>query len=159
MGYTHYWKSENLNEKKFKQAIKSMRLVLEQQKDILEIPKKRSSDSLSFNGIGEDGHEDFFLALNLNFNFCKTARKPYDIAVVACLCILEHFCPDAGVSSDGHPDEWLDGLQLAREATGIEAMTLPKKVLGLDMFYDWFQAQYKADRVLEKALSERCMSL
>jgi len=159
MGYTHYWKSENLNEKKFKQAIKSMRLVLKQQKDILEIPKKRSSDSLSFNGIEEDGHEDFFLALNLNFNFCKTARKPYDIAVVACLCILEHFCPDAGVSSDGHPDEWLDGLQLAREATGLEAITLPKKVLGLDMFYDWFQAQYKADRVLEKALSERCMSL
>ena len=159
MGYTHYWKSEDLNEKKFKQAIKSMHLVLDRQKDILEIPKKRSSDSLSFNGIGEDGHEDFFLALNLNFNFCKTARKPYDIAVVACLCILEHFCPDAAVSSDGHPDEWLDGLQLAREATGIEAMTLPKKVLGLDMFYDWFQAQYKADRVLEKALDERCMSL
>ena len=159
MGYTHYWKSENLDEKQFNKAINRMRLVLEKQKNILNMPKKKSKDSLLFNGLDDDAHEDFFLALNRDFNFCKTARKPYDIPVVACLCILEHFCPNAEVSSDGHPDEWLDGLLLARKATGIENMTLPQKVLSLDMFYDWFQAQYKEDRILEKALAVRSVSL
>ena len=48
-------------------------------------------DFISFNGMGEESHEDFVLSKKQNlspndhrpykFNFCKTAEKPYDIGV------------------------------------------------------------------------------
>lgn len=50
------------------------------------------------------------------FAFCKTAQKPYDIVVVACLCILSE--TGLEVSSDGDSDEWQAGHALAEEILG-----------------------------------------
>lgn len=85
-----------------------------------------------FNGIGEDGHETFVFEQSHTissydrkneqgqyFSFCKTARKPYDTAVVACLIILKHyFGDDLVVRSDGNPKEWAEGLQAVQDYLG-----------------------------------------
>lgn len=38
-----------------------------------------------FNGVAEDGHEPFCMGPDVQKTWCKTNRKPYDIAVV---CVL-----------------------------------------------------------------------
>ena len=71
-------------------------------------------ESIRFNGKDGEGHETFMLTpAPQDFNFCKTAQKPYDIVAVACLCLLAHHT-DAEVSSDGDSSDWADGLALAR---------------------------------------------
>ena len=98
-----------------------------------------TDELVSFNGVGEDSHETFSIAQTfeapahsldpgedgLHFAFCKTARKPYDIAVTASLAVLKHHLGDAiRVSSDGDFDEWADGLALAGEATNLDLSAL-----------------------------------
>ena len=47
------------------------------------------------------------------FNFCKTARKPYDTYVTATLiAALDHWGSDVvKVSSDGSIQEWEEGIE------------------------------------------------
>ena len=40
-----------------------------------------NDDLFRFNGKGDDAHEDLFFQRTPNSEFCKTDRKPYDIAV------------------------------------------------------------------------------
>lgn len=72
---------------------------------------------IAFNGKGEDSHESFILPRNpseiRNFEFTKTAYKPYDVVVTAALTILHHFCPSIEINSDGNPEEWEEGVKLA----------------------------------------------
>ena len=76
-----------------------------------------------FNGCGyEDAdHETFELTPTKNsFSFCKTARKPYDLAVQACLLVAHYHAPSSiSFSSDGDADEWQAAIDLVAEATGI----------------------------------------
>ena len=78
-----------------------------------------SNQMVHFNGKGGDGHETFlFKRDNISkpwkdtksgkvFNFCKTARKSYDVAVTACLVLAKHhFGDDVNVSSDGEFEDW-----------------------------------------------------
>ena len=62
---------------------------------------------ISFNGDGENclDHESFVLDDKIGFNFCKTARKPYDYAVRTILkeAYLRRYVAD--VSSDGINEE------------------------------------------------------
>ncbi|MHC4616437.1 MAG: hypothetical protein ACYTEQ_01655 [Planctomycetota bacterium] len=45
------------------------------------------------------------------FSFCKTAYRPYDIAVTACLVVLKHHLKDRiVVKSDGEHKDWFDGM-------------------------------------------------
>jgi hypothetical protein len=77
------------------------------------------------NGRGDRGHEDFALREHFSqnidqFNFCKTARKPYDCVVVAALAILKHRLDDAiDVGSDGGAEDWDSGVALARSVTRL----------------------------------------
>jgi len=80
---------------------------------------------LNFNGAREEAHETFVVrehfSENLSFNFCKTAQKPYDVVVIACLIVLKHYLKDAiEVNSDGNCDDWIDGLKLAQRTTGLK---------------------------------------
>lgn len=60
--------------------------------------------------VREGGDADF-----ARFAFCKTACKDYDVVVTAILCLAEHISDGFfRVSSDGGPDEWAEGLELAR---------------------------------------------
>jgi hypothetical protein len=40
------------------------------------------------------------------FSCCKTARKPYDLMVTACLILYKYYFPYVQVSSDGNESEW-----------------------------------------------------
>ena len=118
MGYTHYWKGEVKNDKGLKDALKILILrgidegVLDSDPDVSNITNKY----LRFNGIGEDGHETFHLSFGkaTDFDFCKTARKPYDKYVVGALSIVKKFSSDSfSWSSDGRAENHVEGQKLA----------------------------------------------
>jgi hypothetical protein len=55
----------------------------------------------------------------LYFHFCKTAYKPYDLAVQVCLVIAAHHLGDAIlVSSDGSQEQWQDAIALCQSVLG-----------------------------------------
>lgn len=145
MGYTHYWKFnkpthkigesqrvETLYQKAIKDCYKAIRRY---QREYPKGNKCRLSGysahtskygGIGFNGKGGLAHEDFTMrehySQNLEhpFNFCKTALKPYDTVVVACLAILKHRLGDLiEVSSDGSALDWRAGVELARAATRL----------------------------------------
>jgi hypothetical protein len=75
-----------------------------------------SSKEIRFNGVGEQGHETFYYSVNDNnkasdgryFEFCKTARKPYDDVVMKVLIVLKEYLGDTfTLTSDGSfTEEW-----------------------------------------------------
>lgn len=53
------------------------------------------------------------------FNFCKTAFRPYDIAVTACLIIAKHHLGDRIViKTDGEDPQWQDAKMLCYKVLG-----------------------------------------
>lgn len=68
-----------------------------------------SHTEIAFNGSGDDAHESFYLPKTPSgdFNFTKTAEKPYDVVVKAVLIIVEHIAPGAlDLSCDGPASDW-----------------------------------------------------
>ncbi len=94
-----------------------------------------NATSVWFNGKGEDSHETFDISQTetgrvnedgLVFAFCKTARKPYDIVVVAVLTALKyHFGNEVKVSSDGDLSDWEAGMRLFEQACSKVAPSNP----------------------------------
>lgn len=126
MGYTHYYGPTKFSPKQFALVVKASAQVIEIVTEEMKIPLPFECDqpdkaaqcgdeTVRFNGLDENGHETFILIANDRWSFCKTAMKPYDIAVVAILCLAEHY-GGAGqsVSSDGDADDWAEGLALAQ---------------------------------------------
>lgn len=55
----------------------------------------------------------------LIFNFTKTAYRPYDLTVTACLIAFKHHFGDVvKVSSDGEEKDWMDGRVLCNNVLG-----------------------------------------
>lgn len=53
------------------------------------------------------------------FEFCKTAYKPYDLAVIICLIIAKRYLKDdIFISSDGTIDQWRDGMLICQKILG-----------------------------------------
>jgi hypothetical protein len=52
--------------------------------------------------------------------FCKTAGKPYDVAVVAALIQFSKHFPDAQIHSD-----WQEGLELCQHLFGDDVGHIP----------------------------------
>lgn len=64
---------------------------------------------IQFNGVGsKNGHEGFVIHLDrvTAFDFCKTARKPYDFAVGMILLSLKNHVEGFRFTSDGRKHEW-----------------------------------------------------
>jgi len=86
-------------------------------KHIEWLDAKSSNDSLN-----DLGHETFGLTRKVPkqhdyrkeevtyFQFCKTARKPYDLMVQACLILYKHYFPYVSISSDGDMDDWTEAF-------------------------------------------------
>lgn len=155
MGYTHYWDFKRIPRGKADQVNSSYKFAIEQCQLIIQSynaelkkqddkhPNRLSGYSvhtvvgkyggIKVNGTGELSHEDFCLRERYKQNlekdywgFCKTARKPYDTVVVACLIILKHHLNDLlVVSSDGDSKDWFQGLKLAKQVTGIKTLKIP----------------------------------
>ena len=138
MGYTHYWEKaaqitdEQWNE--FKEFV-SKAIGTVNNKEVensaggdhypsLVIIKggdgggqpEISDELICFNGNGLEGHdhESFYIPRSgsSGFNFCKTARKPYDPVVVACLVAAERIGIIDEWSSDGEDSEHESGKEL-----------------------------------------------
>lgn len=142
MGYTHYWQVKlktKTDIKNYKTALsKIAKLVYaynqSQPKGSVQRlsgysghAKPKAYDGIFFNGSGEHAHEDFSLPADKTefSDFCKTNQKPYDIVVVASLCILNHYVKDS-VASDGDSSDWIAGLALAKSI--VPNATMPKSI-------------------------------
>jgi hypothetical protein len=124
-GYTQYfnWHSKP-SDAAVRECIAEMRLVVEARRSMLAGPESEgapelNATSLAIDGIGEDGHEPFLFpgtiehtppiaGVPLGFNFCKTAGKPYDAVVTACLLVARDHFP-ASVLAIGSDGAWVDG--------------------------------------------------
>jgi len=89
MGYTHYWKiHEEIPLQSFKK-IQSAAIAFAELSDTyltISVNTHPLHLKLVIEGMFSDSHETFYLTPNKNnFNFCKTAMKPYDEVVVATL--------------------------------------------------------------------------
>jgi hypothetical protein len=148
MGYTHYWYLNKQAEHgvKFSRTLDEMEKIIADQRGILAgwdgegDPKasfngsSNGFDEISFNGQGEDSYESFvfrrfgkdkgsrvesYRNKGKDFGCCKTAHRPYDFVVVACLAVAAQVIGDGiEVHSDGDPDEWADGVALASRVLG-----------------------------------------
>jgi len=111
MGYTHYFRmNKEVPLALWKKIVKKCKAIIEKadcplqfECDIDTIPEL-NHEFIRFNGKGNDGHDTFYLSRVpvYSFNFCKTARKPYDKYVVECLKVCKQVAPSyVELSSDG----------------------------------------------------------
>jgi hypothetical protein len=137
MGYTHYF---DTNEKITKEKWDNFTSAVKKLVDGCTLIQKEYNDSkkpvvnskeVRFNGIGEDGHETFYITRISKipdwqsdrggkvFNFCKTARKPYDRYVVATLLLAHLYLADEiEIGSDGDVKDWQAGVRLVNDILG-----------------------------------------
>ncbi len=150
MGYTHRWSfSSNRGktaqmETKYQTAIaKCAKVVRAYSAEFGGLSGYTAHDKsgryggLKVNGSREYSHEDFCMREHLSENessgFCKTAQKPYDTVVVACLIILAHYLGDSiSVSSDGSVSDWADGLTLVQKVLGLKRIRIPVSIKSRD---------------------------
>jgi len=153
MGYTHYWTfnkpkkgKARLAEKKYQSAVKDCAKLIRAYyiangglSGYSAHTEAGKYDGILFNGKGSDAHEDFSLRAtykeNLDeFNFCKTARKPYDVVVVACLLILKYHLKELiHVSSDGFSEDWQEGQELAQRFLKTREILTPSTI-GVNLY-------------------------
>ena len=137
MGYTHYWYiADEISQDSWDKFLGDFRLVLPNFENTLDIQGdqklQHDKDMIYLNGIGELSHETFLLERVTNitgftqrdddgliFKFCKTALKPYDIAVCSALIIAKkHFDKSIMISSDGDNEEWKESKALCQKILG-----------------------------------------
>ena len=128
MGYSHYWKIEHdINLQAFKKLQTVAAMVAEASDAHVELSinthplypsitvegMRTVSESMSL--MASDAHETFHLTPHaVKFEFCKTARKPYDEVVVGIL----DFAHKRGLlefTSDGNADDLAVGRRLVEE--------------------------------------------
>lgn len=136
MGYTHYWtfkKPESMiySDTRYQYAVMNIsNLVHAYSQEFGHLSGFTAHcepgvyRGVNFNGAREKGHETFFLRESLKdyfkkesepFNFCKTARKPYDALVTASLIILKYWLgPEISIQSDGSLDDFSKGKEILK---------------------------------------------
>ena len=126
MGFSHYWTVKRTISKKNRVLMRNFAVKAIELSDATignwegEGKPSVNEREIRFNGVGDDSHETFTLMADLKDNysgqdgyrFCKTARKPYDEVVVACLMEAEHLGVIKGWSSDGDTEDHEDGQRL-----------------------------------------------
>jgi hypothetical protein len=129
MGYTHYWNfiEEPSREKFIEFAEGVKQLVATAQEAGIEIADEEyGDDKIVFNGVGANSHETFYVSADgVDFNFCKTAQKPYDTAVTASLILAKKiFGDNIKVSSDGDWTDWESGQLLYESVYNIQPVSV-----------------------------------
>lgn len=127
MGYTHYWTPKKHTKEQFKEFSKTCK---ELHKNLPKFSNTAggyssnielkvfggsgkgrpqfTSKVVCFNGdaINDLDHETFYIGENyFEWTFCKTARKPYDLLVCACLLAAREILK-FDVSTDGTFEDW-----------------------------------------------------
>ena len=143
MGYTHYWsfKKPNRGQSKRTELLYQKALIecvliakryqeqatgLDRLSGYSVFTKLGDYGGFKINGKGTNSHEDFTLREHYiqnrdHYTFCKTAMKPYDTVVVACLALLKHRLGDLiTVSSDGNSADWTRGLEFVNNTLNLK---------------------------------------
>lgn len=135
MGYTHYWTSKKTTDEQFDKFVKNAKILKKNlpkysesagsyygkesnNKRVLKIrgglgegKGEFNNERIWFNGDEKRGldHETFMIERNPDgtWEFCKTARKPYDLLVGACLLAAQEFL-GYEISSDGDVEDWVE---------------------------------------------------
>ena len=141
MGYTHYWTQlRDFSAPEWAKVSEDMQALCESVRaqgielgDWEGNPKALDfgADRLAFNGIGDDAHESFIISRKAGpWEFCKTAQKPYDLAVTAALCYFATVTKTHNVTSDGDASDWQPGLEEARRVwpNYANVLGLPEEV-------------------------------
>jgi hypothetical protein len=124
MGYTHYMTTgKKVNQVNFT-SIKAEIKIIEAHMKSIGVPLfdgrgeeegvVYEKDYVAFNGDESkgEGHETFYMDRNDDdFNFCKTANKPYDLAVCLALLCIKKRVPTARISSDGDMSDWSEAVE------------------------------------------------
>lgn len=135
MGYTHYWNQSRAFTTKEWEKIANYadRVILAATNAGISIKGSAgrgkpeiTPEYVIFNGDeeGDECHESFVLSrvIQDSFNFCKTAQKPYDAAVVSILHYAHEVAPDAlEISSDGGPEVFVDAYKVQPKAKKTKA--------------------------------------
>lgn len=133
MGYTHYWtQTRDFTPEEFVAITENVGRIFATGKVALAngsgdrgTKPEIGRDKIWFNGVAPNGNhetmaverkrEEPYPGGSLGWAFCKTARKPYDKVVTAVLAYLAACC-GYEVTSDGEPEDWADGVALAKKA-------------------------------------------
>lgn len=138
MGYTHYWWIKpqvlRLVRKRMPELVADFRRLL----SVPGFPRLASFDGrgepvlgperVDFNGVAPEDYESFnfppeeggyVTEEGFLFSACKTAKKPYDLAVTAFLTLARWHLGDAiHVSSDGGIEDWAPATSLVERELG-----------------------------------------
>ncbi len=135
MGFTHYYTRpirKNHDDAKWTEFISNCIDVLHKLPEDIELGNGEGTThdpifdntNVCFNGMDEEAHETFQITKVVPkqpdyrkgeteiFEFCKTARKPYDLMVCACLLLYKFHFWYVKVSSDGDIDDWKEAIAL-----------------------------------------------
>lgn len=76
---------------------------------------------------------------SLAWDFCKTAFKPYDLAVCVFLVIAKHYLDEnMSVESDGTRENWADAIEICQTVLGYgEEFTLESEAEEDEDEQDW----------------------
>ena len=131
MAYTHYWyrKSREFDRKTFTEAVADFTKLLPvfREKKIVLLDLTADGELVRFDGECET----FYMARESDarlsstgwfFEFCKTSRGAYDLAVTAALIVFKHhFGDDIRISSDGEiGEEWDPAIALTSSILGYK---------------------------------------
>ena len=127
MGYTHYWEAPTtgIAPTQWDDFSKKAQLIINNVSvpipcgspnplyiEPIDLTNESDATRILINGVGDSGYETFYLPQDIpEFDFCKTAQKPYDIVVVAILTLAHHLL-GVNVSSDGYKSDWTSGVAL-----------------------------------------------
>tara|TARA_R110001583_G_scaffold121167_2_gene272421 strand:- start:543 stop:866 length:324 start_codon:yes stop_codon:yes gene_type:complete len=95
MGYTNYWtQKRSFTDDEWRRVKDEYKWLTEMGEGII-IDESKNNDEIIFNGnsIGDLDHETFYINKKNDqesFSFCKTSRKPYDLAVWHLLYFIQN---------------------------------------------------------------------
>lgn len=151
MGYSHYFKNKPaFTDSQWaaltddvKKLIKNSNVPLGDANGEIGTKPVFNTRHIMFNGIGDDSHETAVVYKGASeFEFCKTARKPYDSVVVEFYKLIRKHAPSTILNSDGG-DEVFGGQKIVvnKNHTYLsgefdvkvgDTVTLPSKFNGSD---------------------------
>lgn len=91
---------------------------------------------ICFNGDGslDLDHETFSVTPNpIDFEFCKTARKPYDIMACAVLISMKKHMVNFSYSSDGDKEDWAPAKKFYKSVFKTVKKIIPPAGVGVEM--------------------------
>jgi len=109
-GYTHYWKHGGFDDAVWANVVKEAKSIVKKaEKDGIAIAggngkgkPEFSKKAIVLNGADPDDYETFYLSkAPQDFEFTKTAHRPYDAVVVSILAVAKKANKGFEPSSDG----------------------------------------------------------